>query len=132
MYQLGDFIMLDRILGALTGPESSSALLTAALNSFNMSDFDKPEFRSALMAKVALEADGAKIDIDKLRSLLSGTSLLSAYQADLEKELLAWVGKLAKAGGKKAAEGAIEALHLEELALHALFALVQVMLFLIC
>jgi len=97
----------------------------AALAFLPPAPWEKPEVRSGLMAAVALEAKDAKLDTTKLRSFLSENSIPSALQDDLEKQLLGWVEKIAKTGGKAAAEGAIEALHLEGVGVKALFALAK-------
>lgn len=130
--------MLDNLFGVLTAlgsgsldqnPHSSFMGIDTILNQFALSDFAKPGFQSALMAAVVLKADGAKIDLDQLRSFLSRNSILSAYQEQLETELTGWVEKIARTAGKAAAEEAIAALHLEELALSALFMLARILLF---
>ena len=66
--------------------------IDTVLKAFRVEDFARPEFQSALMAKVALEAEKANVD-------------------------------------QAAAEEAIAALHLEEIALAALFFLARNLLF---
>jgi hypothetical protein len=101
----------------------------AALACLPPHPWENQEVRSGLMAAVALEAKDAKIDTTKLGALLSEFPALNAYKDDLEKELLSWVAKIAREGGKAAAEGAIEALHLEELGVKALFGLAHLIFF---
>ena len=137
--------MLNYIIGALTKlssgsedskPEALSPQMAAIMSMLNLSDFARPEFQSALMAQVALQADGAKIDFDKFRSFTSGVSILSKYREDLEKQLISWVEKIAKAGGKAAAQGAvdgaIESLHLQEFAFAAFMGLVHIIFYACC
>jgi hypothetical protein len=126
--------MLGQIFEAFSAGSLPLPSIETVLKAFNVEDFARPEFQSALMAKVVLEAEKANVDLNKLdfgklRSFLSQNTLLSKYQQQLEGELIAWVEKIARQAGRAAAEEAIAALHLEEMALGALFILARILLF---